>query len=146
MLGGGEAKVGDANAAAAVEHDVGGLEVAMDDAVFVSGGEAGAELTGDVESFVGGDAADAAEEGGEIFAIDEFHGEEGVGGGLGGRCSVCSDRCRVGGNFAKVKDAANIWMGNLAGQADFASEAGECVGIAGEGGGKKFESDGLAEL
>jgi len=142
LLGGGEAKVGDADAAATIEHDVGGLEVAMDDAVFVSGGEAGAELTGDVESFVGGDAADAAEEGGEVFAIDEFHGEEGMGSGGGGGLKGQSG----GGNFAQVEDAADIGVRNLAGEADFASEAGERVGIAGERGGKKFKSDGLAEF
>jgi hypothetical protein len=120
----------------------------VDDAVFMGGGEAGAELAGDVESFVGGDAADAAEEGGEVFAIDEFHGEEGMRGGLcrrGGSGGGFWGQSG-GGNFAEVEDAADIRVRDLAGEADFASEAGERVGIAGERGREKFQSDGLAEF
>ena len=45
----GEAEVGDADLAGAVEHHVGRLEVAMDDAAFVRGGEAGADLARDLE-------------------------------------------------------------------------------------------------
>ena len=36
--------------------------------------EAEAKLAGDCDSFVGGEAADAAEEGGEVFTVYVFHG------------------------------------------------------------------------
>jgi hypothetical protein len=39
---GGEPEVGDAQLAARVDHDVGGLQVAMQDAPRVGGGESGA--------------------------------------------------------------------------------------------------------
>ena len=45
----GQAEVGDPDLAAAVEHDVRRLEIAMDDAAIVRRGEAGADLPRDLE-------------------------------------------------------------------------------------------------
>ncbi len=66
-------EVGDADLARRVEHHVGGLEVAMDDAAFVRGGEAGADLARDLERAIFGESADAAKQRREILAVDVLH-------------------------------------------------------------------------
>ncbi len=58
----GQTEVGDLDGAGPVDHDVGGLEVAMEDALGVGGGDAGAELPGDLDGAFLGEASDAAEE------------------------------------------------------------------------------------
>ena len=64
--------------AGAVEHHVGRLEVAMDDAALVRGGEAGADLPGDLEAALLGEAADAPQQRGEVLAVHVLHRQEGV--------------------------------------------------------------------
>ena len=75
---GGEAEVGDADVALAVEHHVRGLEVAVEDALLVRGGEPAAELARDFEGLVGRQPPDAPHERGEVLAVDELHREEQV--------------------------------------------------------------------
>ena len=58
-----ETEVGDDGLTATVEHDVGGLEVAVQNAFGVGGGEAGANLAGNLDGFVRWQAADAAQQG-----------------------------------------------------------------------------------
>lgn len=58
----GQAEVGDACSAAAIEHDVGWFEVAVEDALVVSGSESGADFPADLGGFIAGEASDAAEE------------------------------------------------------------------------------------
>ncbi len=64
-----------ADFAAAVEHDVCRLQVAMDDAALMCGGKSGAQLPGDLGRLVLGEAADAAKGCRQVFAIDVFHRE-----------------------------------------------------------------------
>lgn len=105
---GGEAEVADEDFATTVQHDVVGFEVAMDDTFGVSGGEAGTDFAGDLDGLVGRQATDAAEQGGEVFAVEIFHREEGKAFG-----------------FTDVVDAANVGVGDLAGDADLGVEAFE---------------------
>ena len=124
----GQAEIGDHDLAAAVEHDVGGLQVAMENAFGVRGGESGAKLARDLDGLVLRQAADAAQQRGQVFAVDVLHGEEGL--------AV---------DFAHVVDAANVGMRNAAGDADFVAKALEQSLIAGGRFGQELERDGLAE-
>ena len=74
----GQAEVGDAHLAGAVDHHVGRLEVAMDHAAFVRGGEAGAHLPRDLERAIFREPSDAAQQRAEILAVHVLHRQEGV--------------------------------------------------------------------
>ena len=124
----GDSKIGDANLAAAIEHDVGGLQIAMKDAFVMGGGEAGTKLAGDLDRLVLGQATDSAEESGKVFAVDEFHGDE----------LFFID-------FADVENPANIGMRYLSGKANLVVESFQPGGVVLERWGQKFESDGLIE-
>ena len=80
------------------------------------------------DGLVDGQAADAAEEGAEIFAIHELHGNV---------MQAFGD--------ADVVDAADVGVGDLARDADFVVEAGEGAIVGGGGFGEEFQGDGLAE-
>ena len=74
----GEPEVRDADPAGAVEHHVGRLEVAVDDAALVRRGEAGADLARDLERALLGEAADALQQRREVLAVDVLHRQERV--------------------------------------------------------------------
>jgi len=59
-LGQGQSEIGEARLAATVDHDVGGLQVAMDDALVVNRRQARAEVAGEV--LVGRQSSDAREQ------------------------------------------------------------------------------------
>jgi hypothetical protein len=71
----GEPEVGDPDPTAPVDHDVGRFQIPMQDAAFVRGGQARRDLARELHCLVG-QAADAAEERGQVFAVDVFHREE----------------------------------------------------------------------
>src|ERR1043166_1641433 len=102
---GGEAEVHDDHFAALVHHDVLRLEIAMDHAAIVRRGEARAEAAGGIDGFVGGEAADAGEQAGEIFPIDVFHRDE-----------------RHALDFADIVNAADVGVRDEARDADLAVE------------------------
>ena len=118
-----QAEIGDAHASAAVEHDVCGLQVAMQQALLVRGGEARANLPRDFDSFVLREAANAADERREILAIYIFHGDE----------------WRIAGH-ADVENAADVGMRYLPCDAHFAVESRERSRIVGEIGRKNFRA------
>src|SRR5262249_61076075 len=60
--GAGQAEIRDPDLAAAVEHDVRGLEIAVDDAPVVRGGKPRADLAGQLDRAVLRESADAADE------------------------------------------------------------------------------------
>ena len=111
--------------AAAVEHDVGGLQVAMQDALVVRRRQPGADLARDFERLVGGQAADAAQQRSQIFAVDVLHGEE-----------------RLAVDLADVVDAADIRMRDLARDADFVAETLDRRFVLGGFFGQKLQRDG----
>ena len=101
----------------------------MNDAVLVRGGKPGAHLAGNLEGLVRWQVPDAAQQGGQVFAVHVLHGEE---------------LQAVG--FADIEDAADVGMGNLAGDADFAVEARHGRAILGDGFRQEFQRHRLAEL
>ena len=72
----GQAEVRDPHVAAAVDHDVGGLQVAVQDAAVVRGGEARADLARDLERLVRRQPADAPQQRREVLAVHVLHREE----------------------------------------------------------------------
>ena len=125
----GQAEVGDADVALAVEHDVRGLEVPVQDALLVGGGEAGAELARDLERLVGRQPADAPQERGEVLAVHELHGQE-----------------EVALRFPHVVDAADRRVRDLPGHPHLAVEAREPLAVRVEAVGQELEGDRLLEL
>ena len=95
----------------------------------VSGRKPGADLLRGLEGLVCGQAADAAQERGEVFAIDILHDEE----------VLAID-------FANVIDATDVGVGDLARVAHFVVKMRECGSIALQRGCEKFEGHGVAEL
>src|SRR4029077_13405355 len=124
-----EAKIGDAHLAAAVEHDVRGFEVAVKDAVFVGGGETGAELARNLQALVGGQPANAPEQGGQVFSIHVFHSEK---------------NAAIG--FTDVEDPADVGMRDLAGKTHFGVKALQSIFVAGKRYRQELERNGLAEF
>ena len=123
-----EAEVEDFDAAIVGDHDVGGLEVAMDDAFFVRGGERVGESAGDVDDLCGGQAA-GRDEAVEGLAFDEFHGEE---------------MDAVG--FFDREDGDDVGVIEGGDGAGFALKTGEAVGIARHIGRQNLEGDVAVEF
>ena len=73
----GQPEIHDLRLAFLVDHDVLGLEVAMDDAQAVGFGEPVADLAGDGDGLAGGEAADLADEALQVLALDVLHGDVG---------------------------------------------------------------------
>ncbi len=97
-----QAEVGEADLAGAVEHDVRGLEIAVDDVALVRGGEAGADLPRDLERALLGESSDAPQQRREILAVDVLHRQE--------RAAV---------DLVDVVDAADVRVRDLPRHADF---------------------------
>ena len=115
--------------AAAIEHDVGRLQIAMQHSLVVRGGEAGAQLARDFQGLVRGQTADAAHQRPEVFAIHVFHGQE--------LHAV---------EFADVVNPADVGMGDLARDANLVAEALERARVPGGSLRKKLQRDRLAEF
>ena len=100
----GESEVHEPHPASPVDHDVGGLQIAVQNAVFVGGAQTGANLPGNLKSFFTGRTAHPSQDRGQIFAVDVFHGEEVL--------SV---------EMTDVEDAADIGMRDLASETNLAA-------------------------
>ena len=111
----GEAKIEHLDAALVVDHDVGGLEVAMDDSLVVRGREGVGKRVADVDDLVGGQAV-SGDDAVERLALDELHGEEVDAAGL----------------FNGV-DGDNVGMVERGDGASLTLEAGEAVRVSGHG-------------
>src|SRR5438477_51350 len=68
--------VSPARVTASVDHDVGGLEIAVDDFAIVRRGQSGANLARDVHRLALWQPADALQQRLEILAVDELHHDE----------------------------------------------------------------------
>ena len=124
----GQAEIREQHLAAAVEHDVGGLQIAMQHALLVGGGETGAELARDLQGLVAGQPADAPQQRAEVLAIDVLHGEE-----------------IQPFDFAEIVDAADVGVRHLARDADLVAESLERRLMVRDRLGQKFERHRLVE-
>ncbi len=125
----GQAEVGDAHVALAVEHHVRGLEVPVQHALLVRRGEARAELPRDLERLVRRQPPDPAQQRGEVLAVHELHRDEEV-------------ALRLG----HVVDAAHGRVRHVARDAHLAVEAREPLAVAVEAVRQELERDRLLEL
>ena len=120
-----QAEVGDANLPAAVEHHVGRLQVAMEDAAIVRRGKAGADLSNDLDGLVRRQPADAAQQRRKVFAVHVLHRHE-----------------RTAVPLADVMNPADIGMRDLAGGARLVAQARRQGGLVAA---QELQRDGLAE-
>ena len=125
----GESEVGDLRAAAAVDHHVGGFQIAMEHALVMRGAQARAQLARDFRGLVLRQPADAPQQRRKVFAVDVFHRQE-----------VAAF------DVAKVEDAADVGMRHLQREADLIEEPLQAIGILLHVARQEFQRDGLAEL
>ena len=123
-----QAEVRQQHLAAAVQHDVGGLQIAMQHALLVGRGETGAEFARDLQGLVAGKPADAAQQRAEVLAIDVFHGEE-----------------IQPLHFAEIVHATDVGVRHLARDADLAAESLERRLVVRDRLGQKLERHRLVE-
>ena len=129
LRSGREPKVRDPGPAPAVEHDVGRLEVPVNDALNMSGRQPRTDLPRQVECLLLRETTNAAEQGGEIFPVHVLHGDEVVPLELDG-----------------VVNAADIGVRHLARDPHLAQEALESFGVALQIRREELERNRLADL
>ena len=114
----GEPEVEDLHRVGAADHDVPRLEVAVDDAALVGGGDGVRERDGDLQEAVEGDPA-GDDEGRERVALDELHREEEHALGFDDRVDGDDVRVAEGGDglgLALEQGAAGRVVGDALGQ------------------------------
>ena len=124
----GDAEVGEAHVPLAVDHHVRRLEVAVQHAPLVRGGEAGAQLPRHLDRLVLRQPPDAAQQRREVLAVDVLHRE-----------------VRPAVDLADVVHAADVLVGDLARDAHLVVELREARGIGGDGLGQELQRHGLVE-
>ena len=92
----GEAEIRDQDVAAAIQHDVGRFQIAVQHAAIMGRSQARAELARNLEPFYFGQAADAAQQRSEILAIHVFHRQ-----------------VRLAFDVAQIVNTAHVGMRNL---------------------------------
>ena len=126
----GQAKVRDAHPASAIEHDIGGFQIAMEKCrESCAAARPAHSLVRRLQSLVGGQAPDAAQQRCQILAVDVLHGEK-----------------VLALHLADVVDAADIWMRNLAGVANFAWRAARAAASFWSAAGRNLRATTLTEL
>ena len=111
----------------------------MQHTLAVRGRETGAQLPRDLDGLVFRQTADAAQERGEVFAVDKLHREKRP-------PRSCTSRCAWVVHLTDVEDAADVWMCDAQREAHFVEEAVEPRRVVLEGLGKKLQRHRLPEL
>ena len=116
LLGGlGQAEVGDVHVIGGVDHDVLGLQVAVDDALVVRGLEAFRRLAEDAQEALGRQLALLLQDRGQVPPVDELHRQE-------------LDAVAL----AEIEDAQDVGVRHAARELDLALEALEDLGVLGD--------------
>ena len=123
-----DAEIGEAHVPLAVDHHVRRLEVAVQHATFVRRRQAGAQLPRHLDRLVLRQPPDAAQQRGEVLAVDVLHRE-----------------VRPAVDLADVVHAADVLVGDLARDAHLVVELRETRGIGGDGLGEELQRHGLVE-
>ena len=123
-----DAEVGDADVAVAVDHHVGRLQVAMQHAALVRRGDAGAQLPRELDRLVLRDAADAAEQRGQILAVHVLHRQEAAAVGV-----------------AEVVEPADVLVRHLARDAQLVVELRQAAIVGRDAAGQELQRDRLIE-
>ncbi len=133
----GEAEVDDDGTSGAVvladEHDVGGFEIAVDDAVVVEDLEGAADAGGDGEGFRERKRTAASENCGERLAVEELHGEARDNDLLAVEVELAM--------FDKFEHAADAFVGDFARDPDLAEEALQSSLFGGDAWADGFEGE-----
>src|SRR5262249_2209791 len=124
----GESEIGHYDLTAAVEHDVGRLQITMKNTFRMSSSKPGAELTGHVGGFVLWQTANTPQKRREVFAIHVLHGEE-----------------RMAVNLADVINPADVGMRHAPRNSHLIAKAFDQALIARGFFRQKFERDGLSK-
>ena len=127
--GAGDAEIHDPGASLAIDHDVGRLEVPMDNSQPVGFRKAVADLSGDRQGPGRGKRTHHLDDALEIVARDELHGD-------------VIDPLAV----PQVEDATDVLMGDPPGQLELIAEALDHLLVGAERGPEDLEGDGLADL
>ena len=115
----GDAEVENAELAGSVDHEIAGLDVAVDDALGVGGFEAAGGLDRAMEGEAELEGAAVGDQAVEVVAVDVVHCQE-VDAAI----------------FAGFDGGDDIGVGEAAGDGEFAMEAADGIVILGEGGGR----------
>src|SRR5260370_20619383 len=113
---------------AAIDHDVGRIEVAMEDALRVRGRQTGAKLTREFYSLVGWKPSNAAQQCRKILAVDVLHRDK-----------------RLAADFADIINSTNVGVRHLARNANLVVKTGQHGGLVHHGFRKELQRNGLAE-
>ena len=124
-----EPEVRDPHAPAPVEHDVRGLEVAVEDALLVRRVQARAELARDLDGLVDGETPDPLEQRRQVLAVHVLHREE-----------VAAF------DLADVVDAADVRVRDLPREPHLGVEAREKALVRRDRLGQELQGDRLSEL
>ena len=130
-----QAEVRDTHAPTASDHDVRGLQISMQDTALVRGGETRDELAGQIERLLVGQIPDPLEQRCQILPVDVLHCQE-----------VARPLRRRIFEFRDVVDAADVRMGDLAGDADFGKEPLTADRILGQRRWQELQRDRLSQF
>jgi len=124
----GEAEIRDAHLPRAVDHDVRRLEVAVQDPLGVRGGEAGTDLSRDLDRLLLRRTTDAPDQRGQVLAVHVLHRQETLPAG-----------------FPHVVDATDAGVRDLTREPHLVEEARQAVLAALDSRGQELQRNGLAQ-
>ena len=73
LRGHGESEIGEASMPATVDHDIGRLQIAMQDSLVVRCRQSGTQLARDFKNLLVRESPNPLQQGGEVFSIDVLH-------------------------------------------------------------------------